>query len=726
MKKLNEEMPKSNNKLKSFGQSCKKGFFAFGRFLFVKKEKEHSETYNKVIGFLNRYSVLFHIVLSLLIVLTVELISRRSFSSAMNFISIHPLAYLYNSFIVFASLMIVYLFRRRGFFRVLITSFWVLLGIINGCILSNRVTPFTYTDLKCINDLLSMTNTSYFTAQQATMVVIGFIVFAVLMVALFLKGPRYQGKKHPVAYPIGVLAVLFLGIPLVTNAVTSTHVVDTYFYNIAQGYEDNGFIYSFSSSVVNRGMSKPEDYSEEAVAEIETEVQENVEETNSSNPNIICILLESFVDPDELVNISTNEDPVSYYHYLEDNYSHGYLTVPVVGAGTANTEFEILTGMSMQYFGTGEYPYKTILKSTDCESVASDLAAIGYSTHVVHNNGGNFYSRANAFSMMGFDTFTSKELMNITEYTPNGNWASDDILVSETIKALDSTDTTDFVYTITVGTHGDYPKEAILENPIYTVTGAETEESTNQWTYYMNQIHEMDLFIQNLITELEQRDEDTIVVMFGDHLPTMGLEDDDTVAGDIYKTKYQTWNNMGLDNEETDLYAYQLLAEITDSVGIHEGTVLTYHQTELASNEAITDKETYLAGLEMLQYDLLYGSRYAYNGEDLYPASDLVMGIDELVIDGVKSYDLTNTALISGEAFTPWTRVYVNGDRINCTLVNENTIRVNLDDLEDGDTIQLRIYGSSNTLFRESEEWVYEDPFSTETEETEATETSEQ
>ena len=66
--------------------------------------------------------------------------------------------------------------------------------------------------------------------------------------------------------------------------------------------------------------------------------------------------------------------------------------------------------MSMQYFGTGEYPYKTILKQTDCESIADDLSQIGYGTHVVHNNTATFYSRNNAFSMMGFDTFTSKEL----------------------------------------------------------------------------------------------------------------------------------------------------------------------------------------------------------------------------------------------------------------------------------------------------------------------------
>lgn len=130
----------------------------------------------------------------------------------------------------------------------------------------------------------------------------------------------------------------------------------------------------------------------------------------------------------------------------------------------------------MQYFGTGEYPYKTILKQTDCESLASDLSKIGYATHVVHNNGGNFYSRTNAFSKMGFDTFTSKELMNITEYTPNGSWYTDDILVSETMKTFDATpDQSDFTYIITVGTHGDYPKEPVIENPTYTVSGVEDE-----------------------------------------------------------------------------------------------------------------------------------------------------------------------------------------------------------------------------------------------------------
>lgn len=699
-----------------------------GRFLFVKKEKEHSARYNKIIDTMNKYSLVGHALIALSIVFLVEVISRRDLISAFQFVGTHTLAYLYNSFLVFASLALVYFFRRRAFWRVVISGFWTILGIINGCVLSNRVTPFGYTDLKCIPELFAMNNTSYFTAEQATIVVFGLGAFALFLVALFIKGPRYQGKLHYVMYPIACLSLFFVGIPLTTNAAQSTNIVADYYTNIAQGYEDYGFVYSFSSSVVDRGMQKPDNYSEDTIAAIETNVETAAEQTTTNGtdgPNIICVLLESFCDPEEINFLETSEDPIPTFHYLEDNFSSGYLTVPVVGAGTANTEFEVLTGMSMQYFGTGEYPYKTILKKTDCEAIASDLSKIGYSSHVVHNNGGNFYSRANAFSMMGFDTFTSKELMNITALTPNGSWSTDDILVNETMKTLDATPGSDFTYTITVCTHGDYPTEPVIENPAITVSGVDDEAQANQWTYYVNQLNASDRFISSLIDRLSQRDEDTVVVMFGDHLPTMGLTDDDMKSGSIYKTKYITWNNFGLEKKDADLYAYQLLASITDSVGIHEGTIFNYHQTQ-------SDSATYLEGLENLQYDILYGKRYCYNGEDLYPASDLVMGIDDVEITDVRPSAIEDKIYIYGKNFTQSSRVFINGEKVSCTQVSTGLLSIGKDAISDGDTVVVNQMGSSNTVFRSSNEWTYLDPnveheteteVSTETESTEAKDT---
>ena len=140
--------------------------------LFVKKDKIHSEKYYRRIDFLNKYSLLFHAIIAMAIVFIVEIISRRNFISACKFVDAHTLAFMYNSFLVFVSFSLVYLFRRRAFARVIITGFWTILGIINGCVLSNRVTPFGYTDLKCIPELLAMNNTSYFTAQQATIMLL--------------------------------------------------------------------------------------------------------------------------------------------------------------------------------------------------------------------------------------------------------------------------------------------------------------------------------------------------------------------------------------------------------------------------------------------------------------------------------------------------------------------------------------------------------------------------
>lgn len=674
--------------------------------LFTKVEKQHSEEYLRRIAFFNKYSLLFHALLSCGIVFVVEILSRRNFLSACSFVGGHTGAFLFNAFIVFASLSLVYLFRRRAFFRIIISGFWIILGIINGCILSNRVTPFGFTDLKCINDLFAMNNTNYFTAEEATIVVIGLGLFALFCAVLFIKGPRYEGRIHKIVVLASIVSVMFIGLPVTTSAAQNANVVASYFSNIAQGYENYGFIYGFSSSVVDRGMSKPDDYTEEHVAEITDKVDSTKQETTATKddaPNIICVLLESFCDPDEIKFLHYNDDPIPTFHKLEENYSTGYLTVPVVGAGTANSEFEVLTGMSMQYFGTGEYPYKTILKKTDCESTAADLASIGYGTHAVHNNGGNFYSRVNAFSMMGFDTFTSKELMNIQTYTPNGSWATDDILVDETIKTLDSTpNQPDFTYTITVGTHGDYPKEQVIENPKYTANGAFDEETRNQWTYYINQLNEVDTFMADLIDKVSKRDENTVIVFFGDHLPTMGLQDSDMRSGDIYKTKYVTWNNMGLEKQDADLYAYQLMASITNSVGIHEGTILNYHQTQMNSSD-------YLDGLENLQYDILYGDRYCYNGEDKYPATDIVMGIDPVTVDSATNSIGDSEVIIRGSNFTKWSKVFVNGSKVNTIFSGPNCLIISKDAISDGDTLQVNQMGSNNTVFRSSNTLTYSD-----------------
>lgn len=657
------------------------------------------EQHKGLVAFLNRYSLAFHYLLSCSICFFIEMISRHSFVDAFAFMFDRGLVFLYNSLLVFTSFQLVYFFRRRAMMRTLISVLWLFLGTINGCVLLKRVTPFTYTDVKLINDLFAM-KSNYFSDGEALAVIL--IVIAVMagILVLWKKGPKYKGKQNRLASALAIgLFITF--IPMVTQAAVSSNVLADYFENIAQGYKDYGFVYSFSASVLDQGMTEPKDYTQESVDAALSKVAQKESETEGL-PNIVCVLLESFVDPKEIDFLECSQNPTPNFDYLFQNFSSGYLTVPVVGAGTANTEFEILTGMGMKYFGLGEYPYKTILKSTSCESIASDLKNhLGYGTHVVHNNGGNFYSRRNAFTQMGFDSFTSKEMMDIQEYTPLGTWPTDHILIGEVEKALDSTEQQDFVYTITVQGHGAYPTEKVIENPEITVTGAESEAKNNEWEYYVNEIHEVDKFIADLTDMLSKRDEKTVLVLFGDHLPTMGLTPENMASGSIFKTKYATWNNFGLEKKDQDLASYQLLSAVTEQSGIHEGTMFTFHQ-----NSHFQMTEDISKDMELLQYDILYGKHYAYHGEDPYPASDMKMGVQDVAAERVE--EQADGLHIYGQNFTKWSKLFVNGTRVPTSYRSSTELAISINDLQEGiNSLVVNQMGSSDTIFRSSNEISY-------------------
>ncbi len=667
---------------------------------FVVKLRE-SKRLQKIKKFLDDYSAITHAVMSLAMCFLMEWLSRHSFVEAVGFVTDHTGAYLYNSFLIYVFYSLAYLTKRRKFVRTLVSVLFLALGIINCIVLLNRVTPFGFTDLSMIGDLFTMQNTNYFTSEQAAAVVVLIVFIVIYLIHLLVKGKKTKPRfKYPI-YVVFVLA-LFISIPFVTRGLQSTGVLTSYFGNLAQGYEDYGYLYGFGTSVFNRGMSKPIDYSEERIAEILEEVDtEDTGEDALTDVNVVVVLLESFCDVSEIEFLETDGDPIPYFHELEANYSTGYLTVPVVGAGTCNTEFEVLTGMSCTFLGPGEYPQKTVLKEIDSlESFASDLSTLGYSSHVVHNNGANFYSRRNAFTVMGFDTFQSKEMLDITEYTPSGSWPTDDILIDATVNAMDSTESADFVYTITVEGHGDYPSTTYEEDEqLVTSCGDKDEALANQWNYYVNRIHNVDEFMQLFIEALAEREEPTLVIFFGDHLPTMGLEEDELESGDLYKTKYVTWNNFGMEKEDQDLTSYQLVSEYLDRLGIHTGTMTSYHQTMIEEGTA-AGSISYMRDFKELQYDLMYGERYAYGGEDPYPASNLEMGIADIEID--RTYFYNGKLHIYGDNFTKWSKVYVNGEKVSTTYVSGQHLTIKSSDVSDGDLICVAQVGSSDTILRKS------------------------
>lgn len=637
----------------------------------------------------NRISLLLHALCSALGYFLIEMISRRSFSAAWTYMTTKPLVFAYNAALIFTTSLIVYLFRRRCFWRVLISILWLLLGIINGVILSNRVTPFTGPDLHLLTDGMAVLN-KYLPAWGVVLALILLGLFALLLLILLIKAPKYK-RKVKFRYDLLLVVVgaaLFAG---ATQLALEKRVLSNYFGNIAFAYEDYGYPYCLAVTIFDTGISCPRDYSEQEITRIE-KTEDNLPATNEdSKPNIIFVQLESFFDPTLVEYLNISEDPIPNFRKLMKEYTSGYYKVPSVGAGTANTEFESITGMSLHYFGPGEYPYKSILKETTCESAPYVLKNLGYSTHAVHNNEANFYGRRSIFPNLGFDTFTSAEYMSEEEDKNPLGWTKDEILTDEIIKCLDSTEESDYIYTISTQGHGAYPEEQLIDDPEITVSGAETEAQNNQWEYYCNEIHEMDNFVKELTGALADYPEDVILVMYGDHLPTMGLTVEDLKNKYLFQTQYVMWDNFGLEKKDENLAAYQMAAEVMDRAGIHEGTIFRYHQ-------ARRNTRNYQVDLETLQYDVLYGKKYSYDGESPFQRIKMRMGLYDVTLDSMEEIStVDHTYRLKGTNFTPSSQVKLNGEWYDTVYVNPTTLMISGTEINDFDRVSVVQRSNSST-----------------------------
>ncbi len=638
---------------------------------------------------LNKISLPLQMLAVLLGYYVIEAISRHSLRDAFYFVREKPLVFLYNAGLIFVTTLVVYLVRRRVFVRVLLVIFWMGLGIINGVLLSQRVTPFTGPDLHLITDALKIAN-RYLPMAGMVIVVILMAVAFLGLALLFFKAPRYEGKLY-YRYNVPLILVAVAAFAGATNLALEKRVLSNYFGNIAFAYEDYGYPYCLVTTIFNTGINCPPEYSQSSVQAIMREEDRLAQTDTDDLPNIIFLQLESFFDPYMVNYLKLSEDPIPNFRRMMKEYSSGYYRVPSVGAGTANTEFETITGMSLRYFGPGEYPYKSILKETTCESAPFVLKQLGYTTHAIHNNEANFYGRRSIFPNLGFDTFTSEEYMEEEDdHTPLG-WVRDRVLKQSIMDCLESSEGRDYIYTISVQGHGDYPEEPILEDPQITVSGSATEEQNYKWEYYVNEIHEMDEFIQELTEELEELGEPVVLVMYGDHLPTMGLEVRNMKNRYLFQTQYVIWDNMGLKKKDENLAAYQIAAELFQRLGIFEGNVFRYHQVR-------KNTKNYQVDLELLQYDILYGEQYVYEGRSPFRASRMRMGIYDATLDAVRpAPGLKNSSYIIGTHFTPSSEVMINGEYVETNYLNPTTLLISEYEFDKMDKVKVVQRSNSST-----------------------------
>ncbi len=610
----------------------------------------------------------FYFVLAAILTFVVECLSRRSIVEAALFLGNSPLAYLTNYGIILLTVLPSLLFRKRVAGLALMTSVWTVLGIAQCIVLLSRVSPLAAIDIMIALSVITIIS-AYLSVFEIILICVGLVGLIAGLILLFIRAKKHTvyWKRFAVVYLSSVLCT----VGVIVAGFISGQLSDR-FPNLAKAYNDYGFPYCFSMSVVDQGVDRPDNYGEELITDILGELpsDEPVPPTDAPGraPNVILVQLESFFDVNLIRDVTYSENPLPGFTALKERYPSGYFTIPVIGAGTVNTEFEVLTGMSVIDFGAGEYPFRTVMKDRTCETIAYDLLASGYRTHAIHNHEGSFYLRNEVYPNMGFESFTSIEYFENPTFNENA-WAHDALLTGEILHILHSTDESDFVFAVSVQGHGKYPDEYTPVAGDVTVTsGMEDEVVRSHFNYYISQLRQMDAFVTALYESVMALDEETVLVFYGDHLPNIVHDEGIVVETGDFKTEYIIISNYDVPNpaSDGDLHAYQLFPAILEVIGNDTGVMNRFHRT-------YRDDPQYLTLLSALEYDSLYGQLMAYGGKP-YAPTDMVMGNRPIAVTGVRAEE--EYLYILGENFTAYSKVFIDGWAKETEFVDSRTLRV--------------------------------------------------
>jgi phosphoglycerol transferase MdoB-like AlkP superfamily enzyme len=359
-------------------------------------------------------------------------------------------------------------------------------------------------------------------------------------------------------------------------------------WNQPSNYSENGLLLALTMNAQNLIMKMPEGYSVRNVAEIGTRQLAIVEADEvlsngavleeAKKPNIIVIMCESYADLSDVAPFATSENVTEYIDSMQENTKKGDLYVSTYGGGTANSEFEFLTGNSMAFLPTGSVPYLQYVE-TKTGSLATILNANGYSSIAVHPYIESGWNRTEVYDFLGFDDFLSVDDFSDPEYLRQ--YISDASSFDKLIELYESKADGQpiFLFNVTIQNHGGYGE--VYEDFSSDVLLTEYPGRFPETEQYLSLVNQTDAAVEDLIEYFSAQDEPTIICFFGDHLPSMKNGFYETILGEslsnlsgaemqaLYKTEYFIWANYDIEEQmQEDISINYLSTLLLETAGI--------------------------------------------------------------------------------------------------------------------------------------------------------------
>lgn len=517
---------------------------------------------------------------------------------------------------LFAHLVLYLVVRDTRIACLLVLLVVVGFSIANHYVIAFTGIPITFGDLMSVGVGMAVAGGYTYTLDPAVVAcLIAAFVYAALLIAIPCSKIQVSFRSNQMALALVAVAAVGMGAYLYGDEDAWSRI-DTHEWNPAYPYLHYGFAASLASDVASASTVEADGYDSDALWQTDESsgvTQVNVghgyvteadgapayREATEESPNIVVVMNESFSDlTSYLEGYETSTDPMPFVRSLmqQENVISGTCAVSSdMGTGTANSEFEFLTGNSMAYF-RGNTPYVQFI-DTETPSLASELAGRGYRTQAMHAYERAGYNRVKVYDRFGFQQYKGIEDFDVDIDVARG-YPTDETNYRQLIKDFEENrgGAPQFLFNITMQNHGGY-YASDYEWPVRVHEVAPVESYDDSVTAYESSVRMADDALRQLISYLETVDEPTVLLFFGDHEPRLSNEfysswftdenglDLETTA-QLHKTPFFIWGNYDLN---------------TDAAAKGSTVSLNYLSTVLfqAAGIKLSPYQEYLADLRM-------------------------------------------------------------------------------------------------------------------------------
>ncbi|HJB24671.1 MAG TPA: LTA synthase family protein [Candidatus Jeotgalibaca pullicola] len=381
-------------------------------------------------------------------------------------------------------------------------------------------------------------------------------------------------------------------------------------------------------------VDKPDNYSKEKIEELYTKYSQvaddiNLERTGSLDDyNIIYIMSETFSDPLKIEGVSISDDPIPMYRKLTEHYLSGESLSQGYGGGTANIEFEALTGISLEALSSNiTTPF--IQLSSLMNDIPTIMKLVNQQSHkltAIHPYNTTMYKRLENYQAMGFEDYRFQDDMAYDERIDSNTYISDESAYKELMDILLKSEEKDFIHLVTMQNHKPFVHK--YDNVSVQVSGAPYNLEV---AHYATGLQYSDEALKDLLDQLDELDEKTIAIFWGDHLPSFyGSE-----GTELYD------QNGRVTMSQTPLLIYTNFDEDTRDIGTISPIYFTNYVLEI-SQAPVTPFMALLDKLEMVLPAFKKGTyieretEIKISRDQLKPSTQLLLEDYDLIL-----YDIT-------------------------------------------------------------------------------------